>query len=546
MLDRQCRHEEARGEHRRARTGDAVTVKCEVLLRGGRVVDGTGAPPFRADVGVHDGAVTMIGRMEAAQARTELDVTGCLVLPGLVDTHVHADAVLDRPQTCEAMLAQGITSVVLGQDGVSFAPSGPETMRFVRRYFAAINGQPWPEWESGVGVGQFLDSFERRTPINVGYLVPLGTVRHEAVGPDRRPATPAELRRMIELVEDGLAQGAAGVSTGLEYVPGLFADVDELAALCEPAARAGRPYVSHLRSYADGRAPGMGEARELAERTGVPIHVSHYRGQAEPLLAHLEGARSAGVDVTFDSYPHLYANTILAMKALPPAIQEGGVDATLRRLDDATVRDELARDWFPGIEQDLAPTILGFVAGEPYRWTEGLTVGEAAERADQPLAEFVCTLLRASELAVGCIVPMSRGGGERDVRALLRDEAHMGCSDGIYLGGHPHPRGWGAFGAFLGRHTRELGDWTWGQASVHLSSHPARRFGLGRRGLVRTGYVADLAVIDPATVGDRATYDEPRRLAAGVRHVLVGGELAWSEGALTGATPGRALRREEH
>jgi N-acyl-D-amino-acid deacylase len=444
------------------------------------------------------------------------------------------------------MLRQGVTSVILGQDGLSFAPASAPTIEYVARYFAAVDGAPPAELADGCTVAALLDYYHGRTPINVGYLVPLGTVRHEVLGSHDRPAGD-QLPAMLRLVEEGLDQGAVGVSTGLEYVPGIFADLAELVALSRPAARVGAPYVSHLRSYDGGTAPGMPEAQAIGEATGVPVHVSHYRGRATPLLERLDTAARAGVDVTFDAYPHLAGNTILAMKALPPALQADGVKATLRTLADPDVRADLARTWFPEVEPTLAAATFGYVAATDYRWAEGLTLAAAAARSGLSLGELVCEVLLASELAVGAIVP-APGGDDSDLRGMLRDSRHMGCSDAIYLGGHPHPRGWGAFARFLGYHTRELGDWTWAEAGWRLAGHPARRFQLAR-GRIAEGAVADLVLVDPNTVADRATYDAPRQLAVGIDDVIVAGERVLVDGKLdgklTGATPGRALRRGE-
>ncbi len=517
----------------------------DISLLGGSVVEHTGGTPRRADLAIAGGRIAAIGELTGAEAHTVIDVTGQLLFPGFVDAHVHADAVLTRPEVQEAILRQGITSVVLGQDGLSYAPGSAETVAYVSRYFAAVDGAAPEEFANGCSVADLLGFFDRRTPVNVAYLVPLGTVRQDVLGSGSVRANDAELTAMAALVAQGLDEGAVGVSTGLEYVPGVFADLHELTALCAPAAQIGAPYVSHLRSYDDGARVGMAEAADIGKATGIPLHISHYRGQASRLIARLEECIADGLDVTFDSYPHLWANTILAMKALPATLQEGGVDATLSRLADPAVRAQLARDWFPTVEQTISPSVLGFVASSRLRWAEGLTVAAAAERMGMSFGDAVCELILDSDVAVGAIVPAPSGAGESDVRELLRHRAHMGCSDGIYLGGHPHPRGWGAFAQFLGKHTRELGDWTWNEASWHLSGHPAARFGLAGRGTLAVGNVADIAVVDPEAVGDRATYDEPRLLAGGVNHVLVAGEPVLVEGKLTGATPGRPLRRGE-
>jgi N-acyl-D-amino-acid deacylase len=519
----------------------------DVVVAGGTVVDGTGGPTYTADVGIVDGRIADIGDLGATQARSTIDARDRMVMPGFVDTHVHADGVLGRPDTGrtvqEAMLRQGITSLVLGQDGISFAPASRATVDYVAAYFAAVNGAPPAELADGCTVGGLLDYYDRRTPLNVAVLVPLGTVRHEVLGPDDGAAADA-LPAMVQLVQEGLDHGAVGVSTGLEYVPGVFADLAELTALCAPAAAVAAPYVSHLRSYDRGAAPGMTEARDLGRATGVPVHVSHYRGHCEPLLAHLEACHADGVDVTFDCYPHLYGNTILAMRALPPHVQAGGVNATLRRLVDPDVRAELAATWFPTVEASIATSMFGYVAAEEFRWAESLTVAEACARSDRSFGDLVCDVLVASNLTVGVLVP-SPGGDESDLRAMIRDDRQMGCSDAIYLGGHPHPRGWGAFARFLAHHTRDLGDWTWAKAAWHLAGHPAQRFQLRGRGVVASGAIADITVVDPATVADHATYEDPRQLASGVEDVLVAGVAVLSGGTLTGATPGRALRRGE-
>jgi N-acyl-D-amino-acid deacylase len=241
----------------------------------------------------------------------------------------------------------------------------------------------------------------------------------------------------------------------------------------------------------------------------------------------------------------LQGSTILGMVALPPWVQEGGIDPTLERLSDPTVRDRLHREWFPGpMPHKLETLTLAMIAHEPDRWAEGLRLVDAAEQAGRAPGDFVCDLLLASKMAVGIVG--GRAGADRtedDVVALMKHPAHMAGSDGIFCGGFPHPRGWGAFARYLGYHTRQRGDYTWGEAVVHLASHAARRYRLTDRGLVKPGYVADLALLDPAEVSDRSTYAAGRTLAEGVRHVLVNGVLALKDGEPTGATPGRALRR---
>ncbi|AYG03857.1 N-acyl-D-amino-acid deacylase family protein [Gryllotalpicola protaetiae] len=512
----------------------------DLILSGGRVVDGSGAEPLRADVGIGADRITAVGDLAGADAAERLDVTGLLVFPGFIDVHAHVDAVLPEPRVQQALLRQGVTSVIIGQDGISFAPTGTRGLRHAERYFAAVNGRVGGE---GYGVAERLRSLAGGSAVNVGQLVPAGTVRADVIGLDDRPATPAELARMVGVVEQALAEGALGLSTGLDYVPGGFAGIDELVALADPVGAAAGALVSHLRGYASERiADAIGELALIAERSGANGHISHLTARfalVEPLL---DAAAERGTVLSFDSYPYLRGATILAMIALPPELQAGGPGATVARLGQASVRHELRMRWFPANPR-LFTVRLAYIASHDFAWAEGMPLTEAARAHGADLADFVCELLVASDLAVGCVVDNGADRDECDVRALLRRPEQLASSDAIYLGSHPHPRGWGAFARLLGRHVRELGDWTWGEAAWHLAGHAAQRFGLADRGSVTQGTMADLAVVDPAVVADVADYGAPVRPAVGVPHVLVAGRFALRDGEVTAERPGRPLLR---
>ncbi|GII53408.1 N-acyl-D-aspartate/D-glutamate deacylase [Planotetraspora thailandica] len=509
----------------------------DVLIAGGWVVDGTGAPPFRADVSVDGGRVAAVGRLDAAEGATVVDATGRLVLPGLIDCHAHGEAVVFDKEIQLAALRQGVTTFVLGQDGLSFAPTrSAAAFDYVRRYFAAVNGTH-PGLDGPVGVAELLAGYDRATALNTAYLLPHGTIRFDVMGPAERAPDADELRAMRKAVENGLAEGAAGLSSGLEYAPGRYAGVDELAELSE--ALGVLPYVTHMRGYGASAPTGMAEAVEIATRSQAALHVSHYHGPASVLLPLAADARLHGVDLSFDTYPYLRSSTILAMIALPSWVPAADTDHALALLDSERVR--LAADWAE--HGDLWPRItLSHAPG--FEWAEGMTLPAAAAERGMDPAEFCRLLLIETRLEAGCVAARPDEGpeGERSVREILKDPGHTGGSDGIYVGGHPHPRGFGAFARYLGRHVRELGDLTWEQAAVHLASHPARRFGLRDRGLVRRGQAADLIVVDPLRVADTATYDNPRSLAVGIDDVLVSGVPVLREGRLTGKAPGRALR----
>jgi N-acyl-D-amino-acid deacylase len=512
----------------------------DLVIGGGEVLDGFGGPPLRADVGVRDGRVAALGDLGDAAAGERIDATGRYVTPGFIDAHSHADALVGDPEVQLANLRQGVTTVILGQDGLSFAPATAPTSAFVARYFAAIHGGADP---GPLTVAELLASYRHTTALNTAYLVPHGTVRHAVLGGAPRPPEKAELAAMRGLVEQGLADGAVGLSTGLEYLPGRHADAAELVALCAPVAAAGLPHVSHMRGYGLSAADGVAELRAVAVGSGVATHISHFHGPSELLLSLLDDARAAGLDVTVDSYPYLRGCTILAMAALPRWVDATDPDAAAAALTDPAVRSRILAELDPTLWPRIA---LAWVPARGWRWAQGRRLTEVAAEAGQSPAQTCLDLLVATGLRVTAVFDQPPTTSDESVRAILRHPAHLAGSDGIHAGlaygAHPHPRGYGAFARLLGRHTRELGDWTWPQAVTHLAAHAAARFRLADRGVLRVGAAADIAVLDPARVADEATYEQPRRPAVGVDDVVVNGVVALRAGALTGARPGTPLR----
>ncbi len=379
--------------------------------------------------------------------------------------------------------------------------------------------------------------------INVAYLIPNGNIRMEVMGLDPRPARDDELRAMQKLVREGMDAGAIGLSTGLDYIPSRYADAREIAALCEPIVAENGVYVTHMRGYGPRAAVGMREVFDIAQATGVPAHVSHYNGR--PISCSPDRRRSsarARSDVRHLSLPGREHDP---GHGRPAGLGPGRRD---RRDGRATARPGRPRPAQLGV----VPGADALCAREPHDRHGGpsrLAVGRGTDRhrggrqAKLDPGDFVCEILSASGMAVGIVGFRPGDRTEADVRAILRHPAHMAGSDGIFCGGFPHPRGWGAFARYLGYHTRQLGDYSWPEAITHLATHAARRFRLTDRGLIRPGFVADIAVFDPATVIDHSTYAAGRTLAEGVEHVLVNGTLVLENGEPTGATPGRALRR---
>ncbi len=520
----------------------------DVLIINGRVVDGSGLPWFHGDVGVRGDRVAAVGKLAHAEAAVRIDAAGKVVAPGFIDAHVHGDLMLLADPLHEPAIRQGVTTYILGQDGVAMAPASPATLDHMRRYTAGFSGGAEPSTaellprDRFVSIDEYLSLFDRRTALNVATLIPNGNVRMEAMGLDTRPAWPDHVEQMRRLVREGMEQGAVGLSSGLDYIPSRYASTWELSLLCQEIAPFDGVYVTHMRGYAPANVfTAMEEVFHIGREAGVGVHISHFNSRAELVLPRLDAARADGIDVTYDLYCYLAGCTILGMVALPPGVQEGGVDATLARLRDPATRAAL-RESLAGPRGPLEQVRLSSVPAADYRQYEGLTLEEAARRAGQSLSDFICDVLLACDWAVCCVAPHQQRI-EEDVRALTRHPAMMAGSDGIFTGGRPHPRGWGCFARYLGRYVRDEHVWSLEQAVRQLSAHAARRFGLKDRGLLRPGMAADVVVFDPAAIADRATFDDGRQLAAGVAHVLVNGEPVLRDGRRTAALPGRGLRR---
>lgn len=500
------------------------------------------------DVLLDGGTVRSVEPSSARRPGRVLDAGGRLALPGFVDAHVHGGSAVLDPAVQHALLRQGVTSVVTGSDGVGYAPSSAEGAAWAARYFAGIDGTH-PRFDGGSMAG-LLATYDGATPVNVAALVPHGTLRRTVMGTAQRPAAAAETEEMVALARQGFADGAVGLSTGLEYVPAAWAHEDELVALLAVAAEHGLPHVSHMRGYEERAAPALTELFRLAAATGVATHVSHLHGPAEPIVAMLDDARAGGLDVTFDSYPYLRGCSILAMVALPTWLPLADPDATLAALDDPEHAGRL-RAHLAGLDELWPRVTLAWVPGLDPREGDvaGRSLVDVAARWGVPPSDAALRVLRASRLRASCVFAQPPTATAQSVRVLAGHRAHLGGSDAIYqpVGAHagdgrPHPRGWGAFARFLAEQVRTTGDWSWHDAAEHLSARAARRFGLAGRGRVAPGACADLVLVDPATVTDRATYDAPRTPAVGIDDVLVAGVPVLAAGELTGARPGRGLR----
>ncbi|MFF4587053.1 amidohydrolase family protein [Streptomyces sp. NPDC001388] len=531
----------------------------DLVVRDADVVDGTGADSYRADVVIDGGRIVSIVKEAAAagcqrpRAVRELDAEGLVLSPGFIDMHAHSDLALLRDPDHSAKAAQGVTLEVLGQDGLSYAPVDDRTLAAVRQAVAGWNGPGDDvdfDWRS---VGEYLDRLDRGIAVNAAYLVPQGTVRALAVGWEDRPATPQETDRMRQLVAEGLEQGAVGLSSGLTYTPGMYAEDAELTGLCRVVARYGGYYCPHHRSYGAGALEAYAEMVELTRQADCPLHLAHAtmnfgvnEGRAPELLALLDEALDAGADITLDTYPYTPGCTTLAA-LLPSWAGEGGPREVLRRLaHDGTaerIRHDLevtGADGCHGVPVDWDTIEISGVTNPALGDFVGRTVRQSASlRGETPWATARRLLL---EDALGPTI-LQHVGHEENVRAIMRHRVHTGGSDGVLQGARPHPRAYGTFPHYLGRYVRELGILSLEECVAHLTGRPAARLRLPDRGLVREGHRADLVLFDPRTVAAGSTYDAPRTLPTGIPYVLVDGRFVIEDGRRTDVLAGRAVRR---
>lgn len=503
----------------------------DLVLRGGTVFDGSGAPGRELDVAVAGGRIVRVGSRIRERGREEIDVRGLAVAPGFVDIHSHADGTLAEDPRAESAIRQGITTIVAGADGGSRATGAEE------RSFAS-----------------WFDTVDRLRPgVNVASMVGLGTVRGAVVGDADRPATPDELARMTRMVERALRDGACGASSGLEYTPGAFASRDELVALCRPLARRGLPYATHMRNEDDRLLEAVEESLAVARGARCALQISHLKTQGprnwkrlDDVFARIETARRSGVDVAFDRYPYIAYSTGLT-NLFPVWSRDGGIASFLERLDDPATGARIRAETLAKVELigGWDNVQISFVRAAEDRAAEGKRLGAFAQGLGADPYETAVALLRRSRGEVGMLgFAMS----EENLERILAHPLGMVCTDGGGWAadgptrrGSPHPRGSGSFPRVLARYVRERRALPLAEAIRKMSSLPASRVGLRDRGRIAAGLAADVVAFDPATVADAATFDDPFRYPVGIPLVLVAGRVALRDGVRAPGA-GRALR----
>ncbi|MEO5986835.1 MAG: D-aminoacylase [Candidatus Limnocylindria bacterium] len=524
-----------------------------LLIEHGTVVDGTGAPRFSAAVGVRGDRLEMVrGDTTALTATHRLDATGLVVAPGFIDLHSHSGLMIFADPTHQPKVRQGVTTEVIGVDGLSYAPiPDPADLEALAHINAGLDGRPdiAYDWSS---VETYLDRLDGLHPsLNLAFMVGNSALRIGAIGWDEVEASDADVANMRAMLREAMEQGALGITSGLDYPPGAYANTDELVALTEEAARAGGFYHTHVRyDLGDRYLDPFREAIEIGRRAAGPSHITHFYHRQTfpdgpaPMLALVDDARAEGLDVTFDTYPYEWASTRLLIM-IPPWVQAGGPVPTKERLADAGVRDRIRREMgergvlFAGRRAWDDVRVGAFTSPDLVRW-EGSTLGDViADRGDDPV-DVLCDLLLAEDLRVNQVTP---GPWSETLRDFIRHPVGMIGTDSTFVGAKPSPRTYGSFPRVLGQFVRDEALLSLEEAVRSMTSSPAARLGLRDRGILRDGAVADVVVFDPERVRSNATYDEPRQFPDGIDAVVVSGDLVIDRGRYTGARPGRVLRR---
>jgi N-acyl-D-aspartate/D-glutamate deacylase len=508
----------------------------ELVIIGGIVHDGLGSPGSHADVAIEAGRIAAVGRDVGPAGRT-IDAEGRFVVPGFVDAHAHSDGLPLMAEPQPFKLLQGVTTEVVGNCGFSVAPLDEVSARHV--------DDAWGDLLPGVSAhpgtfADYVDRVEAAGPTNnIAPLVGHGTLRLTANGV-RRELSDGALATMCALAEEAFRAGAAGLSTGLIYVPSTYADTDEIVALARIAARWGRPYVTHMRDEGQRLGEALEEALEIGRRSGARVQISHCkafgpenRGKSALLLDTLHRARADGIDVRGDQYPYTASSTFL-ITLLPPAASEGGVDELRSRCaDPEALRLQLTPGtWGSTTADDTVITAHADIS------TIGRTITDvAAARSLDPFAA-VCALVAEDP---GAMV-VEHGMHDDDVVAIMRDPLiAVGSDNGAPLGVQ-HPRTWGCFPEFFGRFVRERGVLTWEEAVRKATSATARQFELAHRGTLQPGSIADICVFDPLTIAHPGSYTDPDVTPVGIEHVLLGGTVVVDQGIFTGVRAGAVLR----
>jgi dihydroorotase/N-acyl-D-amino-acid deacylase len=528
------------------------------LITKGRIVDGTGAPWYRGDIGIVGDTIAAIGTLTNASATVRVDASNLVVAPGFIDLLGQSEFNVLVDGRAASKIYQGVTTEVTGE-GTSIGPVNDRMVHDAAP--AATHFGVAQDWRT---LGDYFRRLERRSrpAINMASFVGAGSLRNYVIGKDDRPATAQELDAMKQLVAQGMEQGALGVSTSLQYVPDRFASTDEIVELARVAARYGGVYFTHQRSESARILESLDEVFQIAERASIPAEIWHLKtaykanfGRMDEVLRRIEAARARGLDVTADQYPYTRASNGLS-SCLPLWVREGGLDKMLARLNDAAQRDRIRRDmddaaattwenqWYGA--GGGAGVMISSVLNANLRKYEGMTLAEIGKVTGKDPRDAVMDLVVADRDETSVITSIM---DEADVRAALKHplvgvgtDSGAQAEDGRLSESKSHPRAWGSFPRILGHYVRDEHLLTLEEAIRKMTSKAATRVHLADRGILRPGMKADITIFDPATIRDVSTFEDPKHYSTGVRHVFVNGRRVLADGAATAERSGRPLR----
>jgi N-acyl-D-amino-acid deacylase len=538
----------------------------DIVIRGGRIIDGTGNPWYVGDIAITGGRIVAIGKIPGGIARRVIEAKGLVVAPGFIDMLGQSETSLLVDNRSVSKLAQGITSEITGEGG-SIAPQNARTIAA-----AQPSLDPYHLKIDWTTLAEYWQRLEKKgTPINIGTYVGAAQVREAVLGDVNRDPTPAELEKMKALVAQAMEQGALGISTALIYPPGHYAKTEELIELAKVAARYGGIYATHMRSEGQNEVAAVREALRIGEEAQIPVEIFHLKvsgksraGKMVDIVRMIQQARDRGQDVTADMYPYLAGMTALA-SSLPPWVADGGLNKLLERLHDPAVRERIKtemsstgeRTWENlYLDSGGAPGVMvSSVVNPDLKQYTGKTVAEIAQAqkvadgkstqnkdpldalmdfvlADQGLSSALYFIASEEDLQTGLRQPWTSIGLDINEMSL----------DGPLFEPHTHPRGYGSMARFLGHYVRDLQLMPLEHAIRKITSLPAQREHLSGRGLIKEGFFADITIFDSGSIIDKATYTQPAQLAEGVKFVLVNGQVAFENGKATGAMAGKALK----
>lgn len=530
-------------------------LQYDIIIRNGLVIDGTGSPWFRADVGIVADKIVKVSQLADASAKQDVDGSGRVVCPGFIDAHSHSDITILINPRAESKIRQGVTTEVVGNCGSSAAPLDDRLRLRLEQKAGLAAAKIRPNWGT---MAEYLKKLKSRgTAVNIAALVGHGNIRAMVLGFENRDPSRKELEDMCDIAAEAMRDGAVGFSTGLIYTPGSYAKTREIIQLAKVVGEAGGIYTSHIRGEGEHLFSSVNEAITIGREAGIPVQISHHKaggranwGKVNRTLRMIEQARKRGVDVTCDVYPYTASSYSLSAM-LPPWVHDGGRASAIERLKDPKIRGKIRHDMLTGVSHWGSPLKTAgwtktVIASCPLnRKLQGLSISEAAKICRKNPFKFMFDLLVEENFAPTVV---RFGINEDDVRTVLSYRNTMIGSDGRCLapygplgGGKPHPRNYGTFPRVIAKYVRETKTLSLEEAIRRMTSLPAHRFRLHGRGILRVGMYADLCLFHPSKIVDTATFSRPSQYPKGISHVIVNGHIVIRDGEHTGELPGTPI-----